>query len=312
MPSISLDARQKAFILTNRGLDPSQYDILEDGSIVRSSNLQLSSGPTPVSNRTSTTGGFVFTPPEEDLQQPITPGTPSIVVEPPSGPATNPPSALESFSRGATEDALPTAISLGLAAKATGIGTALTGNPLIGLLSGLVTGIGSSIAASYGQRKLVPKNIQSKLFLRPEDTRYNPLASIGGRFFPSTALFNPIKGAAQLLGKSTADSPKVLSALGRGITGVATGAKPLSSAERNLLLNTGINVGIESAQDIYEQSTDERPFDPKQFLMRVGLATVLNEPTALGRKMGFPPTEVGAEFRRLIPEEKARIKVEEQ
>lgn len=224
-------------------------------------------------------------PDEWDLDDSFTRWVPATKPQPSIADTTNivpPPaektSALETFGKTALTEVVPTAASFG-----AGIGLpALAGSVFgpVGTLGGLALGLTGAIAGNILGRKIqepfLPDSLQESVAIGREE---HPIASALGGFAPALAAFNPVKSIGQL--------PSLAAAAGRGLRGGTLANQEIAGLQ-NLAVNTGVGAGMAG----YNELADEEPgFDIGRFALQTGLGGLLNEPTKLGRKIGFRGTE---------------------
>ena len=155
-----LTAEQKRQIISNRGLNPDEYDVLDDTYITKrkpSSVPALTTGTLPT--------GLATVDPR-----------PARV------------SGLESFGRGAAE---------GVAPAGLGLSGAVIGAPL-GPVGSIVGAIVGSFLGTEANKELVPEDVKRKLFTRPEDHEQHPVLSYLGGVAPNAVAFNPVKSIRDL------------------------------------------------------------------------------------------------------------------
>lgn len=244
-----MDLLTKEATLKNAGLNSSEWDLEDNGDITPRS---ISPSPSPT-----------VTP------KPTMPGQSS--------------SASGAFGRSALTSALPTATGLGGgalggmggAALAVSLGLApeTMGASLIPLVLGLGGAVGGSMLGEKVQEPLISPEFKQQ---QAEDISAHPIASTLGGFAPAALAFNPVKGLMNL--------PSTVKAGGR-MLGLGEGA--VTAGEKANLLNTALNVGTTAGQNIYGQLQGGQDFSPSSLLLNIGMASILNEPSAIGKMVGF-------------------------
>lgn len=195
----------------------------------------------------------------------------------PSAPVSNS-SVMGAGLRSAAASALPTAAGFA-GGVAGGIGTgALMGSsvgPVGTLIGSLIGGLGASYGASKLQSAVLPDSVNQQL---ATDQAEHPLATGVGGFVPAALTFNPVKGLMNL--------PNVVKSIPQVLM---NGSESIPAGKLNDLVNTVVNVGTATGQNLYDQSQrpDGQPFDWKSLLLQAGGSSLLNEPSGLGKRIGF-------------------------
>jgi len=171
---------------------------------------------------------------------------------------------------------LPSVGGASLASLGMRLGAA--GGPIGMTVGGLLGGVGGAFGTSYLQNKFGVVSPETLETLKQAEEQY-PVMTPLVEMAPNALFFNPLKAIGQL--------PKLASGVGK----VARGAL-MGPAERAALQNAGVNVGINTGLEAGQELYNEGKVDPLQLALRgVAGGLLFNEPTALGRKMGFPSTE---------------------
>jgi hypothetical protein len=174
---------------------------------------------------------------------------------------------------------LPSIGGAGLAAAGMRLGA--LGGPIGMSIGGLLGAVGGGFGTSYLQNKLGVISPETEATLAAGREQY-PVMTTLAEMAPNALFFNPLKAAAQL------------PTLGGAIAKVARGAL-LGPAERAALINAGVNVGINTGLEGGSELATEGKIDPLRLaLTGVGGGLLFNEPTALGKKMGFHSTDANA------------------
>ena len=219
------------------------------------------------------------------------------------------PSEWGSAGRAAARSAAPTAggIAGGIAGAKGGaaIGAAIgsvipgAGTAAGGAVGGFIGGIGGAVAGAFGastaQEALIDATVDDKAsFLGgafdPDtirrDVEVNPLSTMGGEVLPAVATFNPVRGI-QGAARAVGTTKQLASSQGRQMfrTLPKVEQRALLDNVKNVAVGTGVEVGVEGAQQAYIGE-----FDPMR-LVQAGIAgTVLNEPNRFGRAVGLRGT----------------------
>lgn len=257
MPLESTDPGYKNWLLAKRGYDTNAYEMDDNGNISsKDANVQ---------------------PFKPITQEPVPTATP-ISTKPQT-------SSLGALGGHAMNSFLPTMGGLGgaalgaLAAPETG-GLSLA----IPLLAGLSSGAGVSALQSSME------DGSTKQALAQEQTEH-PIASKIGDLAPSALAFNPVAGLKGLVSSGVEGDTGVIQSLGKLLGPTGQGA--LTSTERAVLANTGINAGIQGGINAGQQLVGGQPFNYKDLAADTASGAIMNQPWGLG-KMLFPQHNVGS------------------
>ena len=252
-----LTLEQKRRLIQSHGLNPDEYDV--DASEENIIPLPLKA-PQPSGDVTTTVN------------------LPQV-----SSPA---PSVLDTARRGATQSLFPTAAGLGATAATLALlpspDPVTKGGALLTGIAALLAGTAGSIGASKLQEKVVPKDIQDSMFLRPEDMEKNKYTAILSGLAPSLLAFKP----------SLQDIPELIGGV-KALPRVATaGSSALTTPQISALINAGANVLPSAGMYGYDVATGNREFNLGELAAESLPGALLTRPTGIGRMLGFHSPEM--------------------
>ena len=215
-----------------------------------------------------------------------------------------PPSASQAFAREATLSAVPTGVGFWGGAK----GGALAASKLpiphpvlktaAVLGTGLVSGIGASIAANKAQQEALPYVIGEENATRIEDKRAaametNPIAARAGQFASGL----PLMGASV---KNVLDAGRFL----KNVISPKPNVPPILRTPGGMAgMDNAVNVvaggATQGGTELYEQ-VKAGDINVPALLANFAAGSVFNKPTRLGRAVGIPAT-TEADYGRTLP-----------